>query len=264
MLTRYLSIGLAIAFVAWLVNPLAGGVLASIVLGFMAGNFACSLVHRLPRQKSILEHKPYCGNCSHPLSELDLLPVFGALMLRHKCRYCHVAFPTTHTWTEALIGALFALCFIQYGFSQEYLLVGGIGVFLIILACIDINDRVVQTSVLVTAMILGMLYRTAMDGEIFGFLQGGLYGAVLGAIIWRNEIKPVNHIYSIPPGAKLLAMAGVIAGAADVWGVFLIFVVLNVVGQLSGKRVPLTVPLSIAIVATLLVPELQLHHHFGR
>ncbi len=267
MLTRYFSIGMGLALLAALINPLAGGVVASIVMGFMAGNFACSLVHRLPRKKSILENKPYCGSCAHPLSEADLLPVFGAVLLKHKCRYCGVGFPTTHTCPEILSGALFATCLLKFGFSQEYLLIGGIGIFLIILACIDINDKVVQTSVLVTAMVLGMLYRTTVDPDIFGFLQGGLFGFILGMIIWKSEIKPINHIYTIPSGAKLLALAGVATGAQDIWSMFVIFVLFNVLFTvlkpvLKWERVPLSVPLSIAVMLTLLCPQLALHHYF--
>src|SRR5437016_2542574 len=108
MLTRYFCAGLALALLAGLLfGYTAGGVMATLLFGFMAGNFACSLVHRLPRGKSILANTPYCGTCAHPLSELDLLPVISALLLKHRCRYCGTPFPTSHTWTELLVGLLF-------------------------------------------------------------------------------------------------------------------------------------------------------------
>lgn len=265
MLTRYLCIGLLIAvIVALLCDATAGGVIASIVLGFMAGNFACSLVHRLPRGKSILEHKPYCGVCAHPLSERDLWPVIGVLLLKHKCRYCNAPIPMSHLWTELLIGALFAVCFIQFSFSQDFILVAGIGVFLIILACIDVNEARIMPSVVVVTMMLGMLYRAVHDAEIFGFLQGGLFGLVVGLLIWRREVKPVNHIYTLPDGARLLAMAGIISGHLNFWIMLPLFGVLLVVAHfiahLKGRaRVPLTIPLGIAVMLPLLVPELALH-----
>src|SRR5579863_7699785 len=130
MLTRYFCAGLLIALVAALIfGPTMGGVLVSVLFGFMVGNFACSLVHRLPRGKSLLEHAPYCGECAHPLSEMDLLPVFGVLLLKHKCRYCGAAIPKSHLWTELVIGALFVLAYLQFGFWQDYLLVIGTGTF---------------------------------------------------------------------------------------------------------------------------------------
>jgi len=260
MLTRYFLTGLFIAALAALViGPITGGILASIVFGFMAGNFACSLVHRLPRGKSILENAPYCGACAHPLSEADLLPVIGALLLKHKCRYCGTPFPHSHTGTEILIGLLFTACYMRLGFSQDYILVALLGTFLVTLAAIEINDKRIMMPVLLTAMVTGMIYRTAHDGEIYNFLQGGLYGLFIGAAVWHKQIKRVAHTYTLPENAKLTAMAGLCMGAISVWPTLALatvfYGVLWLIGRiLKWERVPVSVPVGLAIIVVMLFP----------
>src|ERR1700733_4243052 len=106
------------------------GIIWAIALGFAAGNYACSLVHRLPRGRLILDKKPYCGSCGTLLQVRDLFPVVSALLLRHRCRYCGAPFPVSHTWTELLVGLLFVLTFLEHSFSEQFLLITAIGVFL--------------------------------------------------------------------------------------------------------------------------------------
>src|ERR1700733_1151224 len=90
------------------------GIIWAVALGFAVGNYACSLVHRLPRGRLILDKPPYCGHCGEPLQTRDLFPVVSALLLRHRCRYCHTPFPVSHTWTELLVGLLFVLTYFEY------------------------------------------------------------------------------------------------------------------------------------------------------
>src|SRR5689334_22737308 len=113
------------------------GVIWAVALGFAAGNYACSLVHRLPRGRLILDKKPYCGNCGTLLRVKDLFPVVSAFMLRHRCRYCGAPFPVSHTWTEILVGLLFVLAYLRYGYGDQFVLVVFLGTFLITLAAIE-------------------------------------------------------------------------------------------------------------------------------
>jgi prepilin signal peptidase PulO-like enzyme (type II secretory pathway) len=213
MLTRYFCTGLLLALaVGFLFGYTAGGAAAALLFGFMAGNFACSLVHRLPRGKSILANTPYCGSCNHALSERDLLPVIGALMLRHRCRYCGVSFPTSHTWTELLIGLLFVLAFLHYGFSEQFLLTIGLGTFLITLAAIEVNDGIILGKIELCVMVFGMINRTLIDSTIYNFFDGGLISLLIGALLWFRKIKPKGHIYTLPKPVELLALGGICIG----------------------------------------------------
>lgn len=237
------------------------GIIWAVALGFAAGNYACSLVYRLPRKEPVLEKKPFCGSCGTMLATKDLFPVFSALLLRHRCRYCGAKIPISHFWTEVLIGLLFALCFLQFGFTEDFILVATLGVLLIILACIEANEGgLLMRSLLVAVLVTGLLYRTLHDHTLFNALGGGLFAFMAGLLLWRREVRRVGHRYTLPERAQLLAAAGTAAGQTGLPLFFLLLAAFYAVAWLlaraSGKPLPITIPLGFAVMLPLLFPHL--------
>jgi leader peptidase (prepilin peptidase)/N-methyltransferase len=225
-------------------------------MGLAFGNYACSLIHRLPRKLSLLGDAPYCGTCKASLQVQDLFPVISAMLLRHRCRYCGTPFPISHTITELLVTALFVLMFLQYNFTDTGVLFAAIGVFLIILATIEINEGLVLGSIMLCIIIAGALFRTLLDHTLFNFIMGGLFGAILGAIIWRKQIIKVGHIYKLPKQAELLIMAGICVGA-DRFLLFLIifagfFATFWLLARILHKKFCITTALAFSILISLL------------
>ena len=240
-------------------NFILAGIIWSVALGFAAGNYACSLVHRLPRGRLLLDKTPYCGNCGTLLKVKDLFPVISALLLKHRCRYCGQKFPVSHTWTEILVGLLFVLAFLQYNFTESYLLIVTIGVFLITLAAIEINENILMTKVLVCVVIFGMMYRILQDGTVYGFFEGGLNGLFLGVTLKYKQIKKVGHIYSFPPLVWLLTVGGICVGSKNMLSFFLLFWIFWLLARLFTRdktAVRLTIPFGFAVMLFVLYPEL--------
>lgn len=236
------------------------GVIWAVVLGFAVGNYACSLVHRLPRGRLILDQKPYCGSCGAPLQVKDLFPVISALLLHHRCRYCKAPFPVSHTWTELLVGLLFVLAYLHYNFSEMFILATTLGVFLITLAAIEANENIVMGKILVCIIVCGMLLRTFIDASIFGFFEGALFGVLSGALLWHKKIEKVGHIYRLPVQAQLLAVGGLCVGGH----MFIIFAAvyfslwLAAVAYAKALRrnaFSLTVPFGFAVMLVLMYYE---------
>lgn len=231
------------------------GIIWSALMGLIAGNYASSLIHRLPRGKSLLEKSAHCGSCGALLQVRDLFPVLSATLLRHRCRYCGTSFPPTYTFVEIILCLLFVPIFLLYGFGDIFVLLGIIASFLVILAAIEINDNVISGKAMVCAIVAGMLLRTHVDGQIFGFVLGGLLGVVTGAIIWRKSIVRDGHIYRLPRNAELMAMAGICVGV-DKFPIFLLLFVISclVVWALSRalqKPFRITIPFGLAILLPL-------------
>jgi len=236
------------------------GIIWAIACGFAVGNYACSLVHRLPRGRLLLDKKPYCGHCGAMLEVRDLFPVVSAVLLRHRCRYCSVPFPTSHTWTEIFVGVLFVLTFLKYGFGEQFLLIAAIGVFLITLAAIHANEGVVMGRIVLCVIVPAMLWRVMVDDSIYNFFQGGFWALIAGALIWRKDIKPAGHIYTLPKPVELFVVAGICVGESGLKEFVLYFAALYaffwLVARLlrGGKPVPSTVPVGFAIMLPLLYP----------
>jgi hypothetical protein len=239
------------------------GVIWAIVLGFAVGNYACSLVHRLPRGRLILDKKPYCGSCGAQLQVRDLFPVVSALLLRHRCRYCATPFPVSHTWTEILVGLLFVLTFFDYNFGEQFVLIIGLGVFLITLAAIEANENMVMGRILLCIIVLGMLLRTLLDGSIYPFFEGGFAGLIAGAALWHKQVKPVGHIFSLPVPAKLLVIGGICVGSSQLIIFYILFALFYALDALTRKMAGaqrpalITVAFGLAVMLPVLYPKMQ-------
>jgi prepilin signal peptidase PulO-like enzyme (type II secretory pathway) len=238
------------------------GVILSIQCGFTVGNYACSLVHRLPRGKMILDKPPYCGSCGTLLATKDLFPVFSALLLHHKCRYCYKPFPKSHTWTELLVGLLFTLAFLRYSFGQEFLLVSVIGVFWITLAAIETNESMIMRQIIICLIVAGTLNRVLVDGTIYGFFESGLYGLLAGVFIWRKSVKKVGHIYVLPGAAQAVTVGALCVGLAGIKTFVVLAVALYVLFALlakaKGKPLVISIPIGLAATYVVLYPNLPL------
>lgn len=226
------------------------GIILAVTFGLAVGNYACSLVHRLPRGKLLLDKTPYCGSCGHLLDVKDLFPMISAIMLKHRCRYCGVKFPTSHTWTEALVALLFVLAFLQHGFTEQFFLIAIVAVFLITLAAIEANDHMIMRKVLISVAIAGMIFRVLIDHTIFGFFAGALFGGMIGAALQYKSIKKVGHIYVLPPLAQLLAVGGLCVGKNGLPLFLALFAALYIAGKLF--RLPITVAFGLSVTLILL------------
>ncbi|NBX03427.1 MAG: prepilin peptidase [Alphaproteobacteria bacterium] len=233
-------------------NNVASGIILAIALGFAIGNYACSLVHRLPRGRLILDEKPYCGSCKTPLQTKDLFPVVSALLLRHRCRYCGQKYPVSHTWTELLIGLLFVLAFLQHGFGEQFLLIVSIGVFLITLAAIEANENIIIGRILLGVAIFGVINRVLIDHTIYGFIAGGFYGVIVGCALFFKGIKQVGHIYTLPKPAELVAIGGLVVGIKGLPVFLLAFAAFWLLGKFL--KLPLTVAFSLAVMIPVMYP----------
>ncbi len=242
------------------------GIIWSIALGFAAGNYACSLVHRLPRGRLLLDKKPYCGTCGHELEVRDLFPVVSAVMLGHKCRYCRTPFPVSHTWTEILVGLLFVLAFLEHNFGEQYLLIVCLGVFLITLSAIEANEKTVMVKLLVPVIVFGMLLRTLVDHTIYEFFLGGIDGLFVGCILWRKQIKKVGHIFVPPMQAWLMSVGALCVGNKGLFLFFTLFAGFYAIDWtvrkvFSAKPPLITVAFGLATILPVMYPALQAHFH---
>lgn len=58
------------------------------ILGLFAGSFLGVVLHRVPRNASIVQPPSFCWACGTPLRWYDNLPLIGFLLLRGRCRDC--------------------------------------------------------------------------------------------------------------------------------------------------------------------------------
>jgi prepilin signal peptidase PulO-like enzyme (type II secretory pathway) len=161
------------------------GVIFLLVLGPAVGNYACSVVYRLPRGQTPFERHPFCGHCNADLQPRDLFPILSWLQTRGKCRYCGGAVPGLYTVIELACGLSFIAYFLTFGFSEPFLIYAALATFVIMLAAIEWQQGWISVTLYSYAMALVLLVRTLQEATIFGAVQGAVVMLVLALLVWR-------------------------------------------------------------------------------
>jgi prepilin signal peptidase PulO-like enzyme (type II secretory pathway) len=180
------------------------------VLGAAVGNYACSVVYRLPRGQTPFEKKPYCGHCGTMLEPRDLFPLISFLLTRGKCRFCKGKIPVTYFVIELLCLALFISNFLVWGMSEYFLLTTALFVFVIILVFIDYNESFISNFILTLAVALAALLRTLQDHSIYPWFQGGFLCLFIAALIWQITRKGKGVLAEVPQYVWLSGLMGVV------------------------------------------------------
>src|SRR5918912_2392284 len=83
------------------------------VLGAIIGGFLNVVIHRVPREESIVFPNSRCPSCAAAIHPLDNIPVLSYLILRGRCRACRTPISARYPAVEALTGALYVLVFLR-------------------------------------------------------------------------------------------------------------------------------------------------------
>src|SRR5437762_6243836 len=92
-------------------------VVALTTLGCVIGSFLNVVIHRVPREESIVFPNSRCPECGTAIKPYDNVPVVSYLWLRGRCRQCRAPISRRYPAVEALTGLLFALTFVHDGLA---------------------------------------------------------------------------------------------------------------------------------------------------
>lgn len=185
------------------------GLIFMCVLGPAVGNYACSIVYRLPRGQTPFEKKPYCGHCNAMLQPIDLFPLLSFILTRGKCRYCKGSIPFIYFFIELACLVLFVVNFLLLGMSQEFILLTALGVFLIIIVAIDVSSGFISSYMMTLALSTAALYRTSLEPTIYPWFQSGFAWLFFAAMMWQISRKGKGVLAEVPQFVWLSTLFGV-------------------------------------------------------
>lgn len=165
------------------------GLIFMLVIGPAVGNYACSVVYRLPRGKTPFERHPYCGHCNADLKPIDLFPIWSWLRTRGKCRYCAGKIPGIYTVIELACGAAFIAYFLKFGISETFILYAAYATFVVILAAIQWQQGWISATIYSYAFALIAILRALSEHTIYGVVQSSFLMLILGLIALRLSPK---------------------------------------------------------------------------
>jgi len=214
----------------------------AFAIGAIVGSFLNVVIHRYPREESIVFPGSHCPQCDAAIRWYDNIPVLSFLALRGRCRACGAGIAWRYPLVE-LANALFYLAvYLRTGPTVAFVIIATIISMTIALIYIDADIQIlpdvidlpgIAIGVGAGALGLGVLHPTLMLADS---LVDSLFGALLGAAIPLAIIGAywlIRHAEGMGYGdVKLLAMFGAVVGWRAVPAVLML-------GAVSGTIIAL-------------------------
>lgn len=169
------------------------------LIGACVGNFATSLVYRLPRNLKIANDPPYCDHCRTYLQERDKFPIFSWLFNKGKCRRCGAYVPSIYTWVEIASGVVFIAAWRRFGVSEEMLLYMALGECWIVLTAISFTGAKLPSIMIVATIGVSAVFRTLLDGTLYPFIISAYAALMIGVLMWLlSKRRLMIGDYAVP------------------------------------------------------------------
>ncbi len=202
-------------------------------LGLIIGSFLNVVIHRLPREESLVTPRSHCPACRAPIRPWDNIPVLSFLILRGRCRACGHPIAWRYPLVEGLTASLFLLAAVQFGFTLH---TGTVLVFisaLVAIAFIDLDHQIIPNAITLPGIPLGLLAGLSVgDPPLLERVIGALAGAgflylvlLYGGAVYGQDAMGEGDL-------NLIALVGAFLGWKGV-------VVTILLGCLSGSVVGL-------------------------
>jgi leader peptidase (prepilin peptidase)/N-methyltransferase len=224
------------------------------LFGIVIGSFLNVCISRIPEEISVISPGSRCPRCEVAIKPYDNIPVFSWLLLRGKCRNCHLPISPLYPIVEFLTGSLFVLTYYTFGITLPTFKFLLFGCLLIILIVTDIRVRLLPDAVnwfgfglglafatrIVPSSFLGFEYRDIWihDRRVPPYINGifdALLGAALGSfLLWgaAKVYKLVRKREGMGMGdVKMMAMVGTFLG---VRGTFVTILFGTLLGSVLG------------------------------
>lgn len=164
----------------------------SVILGLGWGSYATMATYRFPRNENWGGKKPRCPSCEHELKFRDFAPIWAYVVNRGRCKFCGVKVTPVYLCTEIYCLLVFILSYLAFGFSEQFLLVSLLGVFIVIFSVTELESKVIPDKALFLLLLFGSVYRAWLDQSIYGMIYGGLIAMLLGItsrhfLAWREQ-----------------------------------------------------------------------------
>ena len=196
--------------------------LSVAVVGAVIGSFLNVVIHRLPREESIVFPNSRCPSCATAIRPYDNLPLVSWLVLRGRCRTCHAPISARYPAVELLTAVLFGLTFwLHSGWTLalpfDLLFVASI----IALVFIDAEHMLLPNAItypglafaLVARLVVPNLYGVGFlsTGALSGWHEGAvsLVGAVVGAVVGGGSLWLVGWLWERLRGVEAMGLGDV-------------------------------------------------------
>ncbi|HEX7705853.1 MAG TPA: prepilin peptidase [Thermoanaerobaculia bacterium] len=213
----------------------------AFALGSIVGSFLNVVIHRYPREESIVfpgSHCPYCGS---PIKPWDNIPILSYLLLLGRCRVCRGNISARYPLVELATGLFFLAVFLRTGPTIGFIAVSALVAMTIALIYIDLEIQILPDVIDLPGVAIGLVIGALHMGTLYPglLLTSTLKEAVTGALVGAGSLmairvlyRVVRHVEGMGLGdVKMMAMIGAVVGWQPLFPVLLIA---SLTGSIAG------------------------------
>jgi leader peptidase (prepilin peptidase)/N-methyltransferase len=126
------------------------------VFGAIIGSFLNVVIHRIPRDHSIVTPGSRCPSCGSAIRFYDNIPIISYILLRGRCRNCGMHISVRYVFVELVTALIFSACFHVFGFSFELPVALVFSVLLIVISFIDLDFMIIPDIMSLGGLLLGI------------------------------------------------------------------------------------------------------------
>ena len=170
-----------------------------IAFGAIFGSYATLFAYRLPREESCFGRyfgkKSRCPNCSSTIITRDLIPLLNWIITCGKCRSCKTKIPRIHLFVELSTTILFLICYLNFGFTEIFIIHCLIAVALVVIMACDITHKRFPREALIFLLFFVTINRVLFDQTLVSILYSLSLGIITSAIFYKLIYKKFNYIF---------------------------------------------------------------------
>jgi leader peptidase (prepilin peptidase)/N-methyltransferase len=232
------------------------------ILGAIIGSFLNVVIHRVPRQQSIVFPNSACPSCRTALRPYDNIPILSFIILRGRCRFCRKPISIRYPIVEALVAMLFIGVVLHDGTSFalpfDLAFVGA----LTALIFIDAEHMILPNVITYPGIVFALLTRVALPylagaqqlDDLPGLLlrfpptlpmwSVSLIGAAIGALVGGGSLWLMGFLWQKLRGVEAMGLGDVkmmfMVGAFLGWRLAILTIFVGVFsGSLAGIAIML-------------------------
>jgi leader peptidase (prepilin peptidase)/N-methyltransferase len=177
------------------------------VFGAIIGSFLNVVIHRLPRDQSIVFPKSTCPSCRAPIRAYDNIPVLSFLILRGRCRKCGARISARYPAVEALVALLFASVTWHDGLSFALAFDLAFTAAMVALIFIDAEHMILPNAITYPGILFALITRVAVS-----YLAGPTHFDDLPQL--QSLLPPQYPLWLV---SLIGAALGALAGGGSLW-----------------------------------------------
>jgi leader peptidase (prepilin peptidase)/N-methyltransferase len=210
-------------------------------LGAIVGSFLNVVIHRYPREESIVFPPSHCPHCGTNIKPYDNVPVVAWLWLRGRCRACREPITARYPLVELANALFYAAAFQRTGMTPGFVAIAALVSMTIVLIYIDLDIQILPDVIDLPGVAIGLIIGATHLGALYPglMLSKTLLESVAGAAAGAGVLltialtyKLVRKVEGMGMGdVKMMAMLGAVVGWEPLFPLFLLA---SVAGALVG------------------------------